>query len=384
MLKRILAAVLASLMLASMLVSCEEAEELTAREKKKLKLYEKYEELINAIEDEEYDDARDFIDEIFEDIRDDEDDESEEGFDSTNDGEDTTGEYDDTSSDIGGEDEKPVDTEEPDYPIATLPPETEAPETEPPEELPYEFAEAANIAQGYWIYRHDNSIVGVDIYENEIYVDGVPYSWYVESASGDLSEFIIIAVDGEKPLYEFEFTYSYLHDIYYNYAYIIGEFDYLYGREQLYTGLGFNSEQFTVYEVTTDTFEKFFAYNEEVSYDADAFGYLNEYSLSQELITLPDYFNVFGDLSFVNIEFTFDYGIFNVDIDPATYSPTVKDAIELYEDQTSYASLDWHSVTDQYYLSLNYAEVNDFSAPTLGILYDYQVTNAYGFIFIRN
>ncbi len=387
MLKRVLSLLLIAIMLVSVFVSCEAEEELTARERKKVKLYEKYEDLIKAIEDEDYDEAREFIDEIFEDYEDGDANNTDEDSENSKNG--FFGGEDDTSSDTDREsDDIVADTETPDIgsSIVTEAPETETvpSETEPEEELPAEYLEAAKIAQGSWIYKVNSSIVSVIIHENSIIIEGNEYSWHVESADYDLSEFVIVATSDDKSVYRLEFTKNYYHDIYYNYVKIVSEFDYLYGSERLYYAPGFSSAEFTAYEITTENFYDYFEYVEYYKYDTNVFGDFEEYIFYQEFVTKSDYFNVSGDLSFVNIEFKYNNGYFTIGIDPITYEMTVKEAVEVYENNFGTSSLDRHSVTEQYYLSIDYSEVVNISDPGLYIYYDIEITNASGYIFIRN
>ncbi len=415
--KKYISLALAVLMLSLTLCACDDE---MANDLEKLELFEKYEDLIDAIEDEDYDEAIGELDGFFDDKDDDEEDveEDEDGEDvETETDTDTDGEHFGPS----GDDEKDEVPEE-NKPVETVPPETEfvpetmVPETEPSEEWPeetepseewpedttppveeppfedepsegpvYDTDDPTSIALGRWVRPSEDgeSFEEIIIYDGKLEMFGEAFEWYLDPVTVFDNGFCIDVCRGDDKVYKLDFYYSEYDGYWLNYIYVFDETDKFYEYTDYEAGI--NYDHFDIVELTAENFFDYFEYVETVedSYAAD--GSLETITFRQKYILKQEYITRFCyDLSEANAMITYYYAHFNCDINYDTLEITLKDTTYV-SDITGYdfrMYYNYDSENPEAYFSLNSSYITSFDNPIISVYYDLYVDSVEGVIFL--
>ncbi len=400
--KKYISLALAVLMLSLTLCACDDE---AAKDTENNELFEKYGALIDAIEDENYEEALGELNGFFAEKDEDGEDEGDE-----TDGEDVETETDtDTDgedSGPSGDDEKGEVTEE-DKPIDTVPPETEfVPETEPMETEPMEtepvetepedtvppeeetdtVSMAEDIAIGHWVYPQtlDGSFKHVYIYEDYCEVFGETYSWEVSDA--EAYRFYVYIYNDLGNAYRLSFNYNDVLDFWYNEIYVYDNvYKYYFAIKSCERAV--DHDELTVIDLTRDNFFDYFDYVERKEGSYNISGDAEAVTVTQEFILKPEIArNLYTDLSGCDIEITYDRHEYFVEFDRDTLEI---DIIETYFEVNGYSAAysmqyDYNDVSHGYYFELAGALITDALDQILLVCDNIEVVNVTGTLAFFN
>lgn len=331
--KRIIALLLAALMLLT-LASCGKEEE---KESKKEKLYKKYSDIIDCLENEDYAGAKSYIDRL--------------ASDESNGG----GEGE-------GEDEGPSESEQ---------------------------RWSADII-GEWIpdsYGVENGNGTFSFSETSCIIDGERCDWRLETEYiTDNYATVYVSLDGVD---EYQLSFSYSADSGVKRMSAMKKTEN--GEMISMNGSFYCLSQYTVIELTVDNYEEYFEWSERSSTGENAFGETESFSLRHYLTLKDEYMPVNVSLSNVAVEYSYVSICHEaeVDLSAMTYKMVgeEKNRTDTQTSTTTMGSIYHEGEADEYGLSIGGFSLNDLTESNVGTVWytdERQILRLQGTVYVQN
>lgn len=246
----------------------------------------------------------------------------------------------------------------------------------------YESMEAENEAKrevfyGDWYVKVDDELTTLTFNKDSVTVFGTEYTWvtdYIGETSLD-----IFVMDGETKKYELCFSEESgsINEFY-------GDGDY----DTSYMGSIYSGSVYTVYEINKDNWTEYFELKEYVTIGKDSFGDPDEMTVTKALVLKDTYGEVNSNLSSVAIEYTkvYDYYTITSDVNAGTYTVGESDGGEPYDNTYTEYMYDWEVKKDEnvYGREIHTFYLNEFPEDEVSYMIEFKLDRIAGTIFAKN